>query len=244
MSRKKTIMVVEDENNICKFINALLKTNDYTVVTAPDGDTALTMIPSYVPDVILLDLGLPDIDGLDIIKDIRKWSNIPIIVVSAREHENDKITALDAGADDYLTKPFSVEELLARLRVTQRMLARIRTSLRHKRMNLDEGLEKIKTYQSKDLKVDFEKYMVTVREEAVHLTNIEFKIIELLSKYSGKVLTYDYILKEIWGPFASEDNKTLRVNMANLRRKLEKNPAEPEYLFTEPGVGYRMAESE
>ena len=111
-------------------------------------------------------------------------------------------------------------------------------------MNLDEGLEKIKTYQSKDLKVDFEKYMVTVREEAVHLTNIEFKIIELLSKYSGKVLTYDYILKEIWGPFASEDNKTLRVNMANLRRKLEKNPAEPEYLFTEPGVGYRMAESE
>ena len=234
MSRKKTIMVVEDENNICKFINALLKTNDYTVVTAPDGDTALTMIPSYVPDVILLDLGLPDIDGLDNIKDIRKWSNIPIIVVSAREHENDKITALDAGADDYITKPFSGGELLAR----------IRTSLRHKRMNLDESLEKIKTYQSKDLKVDFEKYMVTVREEAVHLTNIEFKIIELLSKYSGKVLTYDYILKEIWGPYASEDNKTLRVNMANLRRKLEKNPAEPEYLFTEPGVGYRMAESE
>ncbi len=234
MSRKKTIMVVEDENNICKFINALLKTNDYTVVTAPDGSTALTMIPSYVPDVILLDLGLPDIDGLDIIKDIRKWSNIPIIVVSAREHENDKIAALDAGADDYITKPFSGGELLAR----------IRTSLRHKRMNLDEGLEKIKTYQSKDLKVDFEKYLVTVREEAVHLTNIEFKIIELLSKYSGKVLTYDYILKEIWGPYASEDNKTLRVNMANLRRKLEKNPAEPEYLFTEPGVGYRMAESE
>ena len=218
MSRKKTIMVVEDENNICKFINALLKTNDYTVVTAPDGNTALTMIPSYVPDVILLDLGLPDIDGLDIIKDIRKWSNIPIIVVSAREHENDKIAALDAGADDYITKPFSGGELLAR----------IRTSLRHKRMNLDEGLEKIKT----------------LREEAVHLTNIEFKIIELLSKYSGKVLTYDYILKEIWGPYASEDNKTLRVNMANLRRKLEKNPAEPEYLFTEPGVGYRMAESE
>lgn len=234
MSKKKTVIVVEDENNICKFISALLKTNDYTVITASDGRSALTMIPSYVPDVILLDLGLPDIDGLEIIKNVRRWSNIPIIVVSAREHENDKIAALDAGADDYITKPFSGGELLAR----------IRTSLRHKRMNIDESLEKVKTYRSGDLTVDFEKYLVTVRGTVVHLTNIEFKIVEILSKYSGKVLTYDYILKEIWGPYASEDNKTLRVNMANLRRKLEKNPAEPEYLFTEPGVGYRMAESE
>lgn len=231
---KKTILVIEDENNISKFIGAVLKANDYNIILEESGIDAINMIASHMPDLIILDLGLPDMDGIDVIKSIRKWSNIPIIVVSARDHENDKIEALDLGADDYITKPFSTGELLAR----------IRTSLRHKRTSFDEEIKRTKIYKNNGLSIDFDKYMVTVDGEEVHLTNIEFKIVELLCKYSGRVLTYDYILKQIWGPYAREDNKTLRVNMANLRRKIEKNPASPEYLFTEPGVGYRMAEAE
>ena len=234
MSGKQTVMIVEDETSIGKFVSTILKSNNYLVITASNGTDARTMASSHMPDLILLDLGLPDIDGIEVIKDIRKWSNIPIIVVSARDRENDKVTALDVGADDYITKPFGTSELLAR----------IRTALRHKRTTFDDEIKRTKKFDAKGLSIDFDKYEVTVNGRPVHFTNIEFKIIEILCKYSGKVLTYDYILKEIWGPFASEDNKTLRVNMANLRRKLEKNPAEPEYLFTEPGVGYRMAESE
>lgn len=234
MNNKKTILVIEDENNISKFIGAVLKANDYNVILEESGIDAINMIASHMPDLIILDLGLPDIDGIDVIKNIREWSNIPIIVVSARDHESDKIEALDLGADDYITKPFSTGELLAR----------IRTSLRHKRTSFDEELKRTKIYTNSGLLIDFDKYKVEVDGSEVHLTNIEFKIVELLCKYSGRVLTYDYILKQIWGPYAREDNKTLRVNMANLRRKIEKNPAEPRYLFTEPGVGYRMAESE
>ena len=187
-----------------------------------------------MPDLILLDLGLPDIDGIEVIKDIRKWSNIPIIVVSARDRENDKVTALDVGADDYITKPFGTSELLAR----------IRTALRHKRTTFDDEIKRTKKFDAKGLSIDFDKYEVTVNGRPVHFTNIEFKIIEMLCKYSGKVLTYDYILKEIWGPYAKEDNKILRVNMANIRRKIEENPAEPQYVFTEAGVGYRMIEAD
>lgn len=234
MNNKKTILVIEDENNISKFIGAVLKANNYNVILEESGIDAMNMIASHMPDLIILDLGLPDIDGIDVIKSIRKWSNIPVIVVSARDHENDKIEALDLGADDYITKPFSTGELLAR----------IRTSLRHKRTSFDEELKRTKKYTNNGLAIDFDKYRVEVDGIEVHLTNIEFKIVELLCKYSGRVLTYDYILKQIWGPYAREDNKTLRVNMANLRRKIEKNPAEPQYLFTEPGVGYRMAEAE
>lgn len=234
MNNKRTILVVEDENNISKFIAAILKANDYSVISAVSGGDALTMLNCHMPDLVLLDLGLPDIDGIKLIGDIRSWSNIPIIVVSARGHEHDKIEALDMGADDYITKPFSTGELLAR----------IRTSLRHKRMSVDDELWRTKQYSCGGLKIDFSKYCTTVDGKEVHLTNIEFKIIELLCKYAGKVLTYDYILKEIWGPLSCGDNKTLRVNMANLRRKIEKNPADPEYLFTEPGVGYRMAEAD
>ena len=185
---KKTILVIEDENNISKFIGAVLKANDYNIILEESGIDAINMIASHMPDLIILDLGLPDMDGIDVIKSIRKWSNIPIIVVSARDHENDKIEALDLGADDYITKPFSTGELLAR----------IRTSLRHKRTSFDEEIKRTKIYKNNGLSIDFDKYMVTVDGEEVHLTNIEFKIVELLCKYSGRVLTYDYILKQIW----------------------------------------------
>lgn len=231
---KQTVMIVEDETSIGKFVSAILKANNYLVITATTGNDAKGMISSHMPDLILLDLGLPDIDGIDIIKDIRNWSNIPIIVVSARDRESDKVQALDSGADDYITKPFGTSELLAR----------IRTALRHKRMSLDEEIKRTKKFDADGLSIDFDKHEVSVDGTVVHLTNIEFKIIEILCKYSGKVLTYDYILKEIWGPYAKEDNKILRVNMANIRRKIEKNPAEPKYIFTEAGVGYRMIESE
>ena len=233
MSGKQTVMIVEDEASIGKFVSTILKANNYLVITAANGADARGMASSHMPDLILLDLGLPDIDGIEVIKDIRKWSNIPIIVVSARDRENDKVTALDVGADDYITKPFGTSELLAR----------IRTALRHKRTTFDDEIKSTKKFDAKGLCVDFDKHEVTVHGKPVHFTNIEFKIIEMLCKYSGKVLTYDYILKEIWGPYAKEDNKILRVNMANIRRKIEENPAEPQYVFTEAGVGYRMIEA-
>lgn len=231
---KQTVMIVEDEANITRFISTILKANDYCVITAQNGTDACAMASSHLPDVILLDLGLPDIDGLKVIKRIREWSNIPIIVVSARDHERDKVASLDLGADDYITKPFGTAELLAR----------IRTALRHKRVSFDEELKKTKMFTAGDLSIDFDKRFVKVGENEIKLTQIEFKIVELLCKYSGKVLTYDYMLKNIWGPYAADDNKILRVNMANIRRKIEKNPAEPQYIFTETGVGYRMVEAD
>ncbi|MDP4118069.1 MAG: response regulator transcription factor [Bacillota bacterium] len=232
MNNKRTVLIAQAEHSINKFIYELLKSNNYLVISAESGMTAISMTKSYIPDMILLDLDLPDMDGTEIIKDIRDWSNIPIIVVSSRDHERDKVTALDLGADDYITKPFSTEEFLAR----------IRTALRHKRTNFDDEMKKTRKYTKGSLAIDFDRYYISVDNDEVHLTNIEFKLIELLCKYSGRVLTYDYILKEIWGPAARKDNKTLRVNMANIRRKTEKNPAKPEYFFTEPGVGYKMAE--
>lgn len=231
---KQTVMVVEDEININKFVSAILKANGYNVIAASTGKEACFIASNRIPDIILLDLGLPDTNGINVITDIRKWSNMPIIVVSARDNEHDKVTALDLGADDYITKPFGASELLAR----------IRTALRHKRMSIDDELKRTRNFKAGGLEVDFDKHRTVVNGEEVHLTQIEFKIIELLCKYSGKVLTYDYMLKNIWGPYSGSDNKILRVNMANIRRKIETNPAEPKYIFTEAGVGYRMIESE
>lgn len=192
------------------------------------------MISSLCPDIILLDLGLPDMDGMEIIKQVRTWSGIPIIVVSARSQEDDKVHALDAGADDYLTKPFGTSELLAR----------IRTSLRHSnRMNGDAGMPQ-RPYRAKGLEIDFYKRIVAIDGTPVHLTPVEYKIVAFLAQNSGKVITYGTVMNNVWGPYAESDNKILRVNMANIRRKLEKNPAEPVYIFTEVGVGYRMAEDE
>ena len=191
------------------------------------------MISSYCPDVVILDLGLPDMDGLEILRELRTWSSLPVVVVSARTHERDKVEALDLGADDYLTKPFGTDELLAR----------VRTAIRHTRTTSENSeIARQGTYTVGDLVIDYNKHQVLLGGENVHLTVNEFRIVALLGKFSGKVLTYAYIMKELWGPRADSDNQILRVNMANIRRKIEKNPAEPQYIFTEAGVGYRMAE--
>ena len=233
---KLTIVIIEDEKNILSFIEAALETHDYKVLTAVSGKEGLSLINACCPDMILLDLGLPDLDGIDIIKNVRSWSNIPIIVISARTQEQEKVAALDFGADDYITKPFGTSELLAR----------IRTALRHSKPTVSTGDGTLvqPTYRSGDLVIDFDKRLVTLKDKEVHLTQIEYKLVSLLAEQSGKVLTYDYIISRIWGPFADSNNQILRVNMAHIRRKLEINPAEPQYIYTEIGVGYRMRESE
>ena len=234
MTHKLSILLVEDEKNICDFISTSLSAQDYRISTAHTGKEALPIITSQCPDLILLDLGLPDMDGMEIIRQVRTWSSVPIIVLSARTQEQEKVRALDLGADDYLTKPIGTSELLAR----------IRTALRHSnRLNTDSPLYK-RPFHAQGLTIDFEKHLVSVDGKDVHLTQIEFKIISLLAQNSGRVMTYDTIISNIWGPYADDDNSILRVNMAHIRRKLEQNPAEPQYVFTEIGIGYRMIEDE
>ncbi|MEG0961631.1 MAG: response regulator transcription factor [Lachnospiraceae bacterium] len=231
---KFNILVIEDEKNINDFITKALSSHDYKVSSASTGTAALSMIASYCPDLILLDLGLPDMDGMDIICQVRTWFSNPIIVVSARTTEEDKVRALDAGADDYLTKPFGTSELLAR----------IRTSLRHSsNLSTYNGVSQ-KSYSAKELNIDFIKRIILLDEVPIHLTPVEYKIVAFLAQNSGKVMTYSAVMNNVWGPYAESDNKILRVNMANIRRKLEKNPAEPVYIYTEVGVGYRMLEDE
>ena len=228
------LLLVEDEKNICDFISTSLSAQDYRISTAHTGKEALPIITSQCPDLILLDLGLPDMDGMEIIRQVRTWSSVPIIVLSARTQEQEKVRALDLGADDYLTKPIGTSELLAR----------IRTALRHSnRLNTDSPLYK-RPFHAKGLTIDFEKHLVSVDGKDVHLTQIEFKIISLLAQNSGRVMTSDTIISNIWGPYTDDDNSILRVNMAHIRRKLEQNPAEPQYVFTEIGIGYRMIEDE
>ena len=234
MPNKITILIVEDEKNISDFISTVLTANDYKTVIANTAKEAMLIITSRCPDLIILDLGLPDMDGVEIIKQVRTWSSVPIIVASARSQEQDKVNALDLGADDYLAKPIGTSELLAR----------IRAALRHSnKLNTESALYK-RPFKAKDLVIDFEKHLVTLNGEDIHLTQIEFKIIALLARNSGRVMTYDTIISDIWGPYADDDNSILRVNMAHIRRKLEKNPAEPQYVFTEIGIGYRMIEDE
>ncbi|NLL51603.1 MAG: response regulator transcription factor [Peptococcaceae bacterium] len=235
MAIKKKILIVEDERNICNFLTAVLKANNYDVIVSHTGAEAYHMITSHCPDVVLLDLGLPDIDGLSILSAVREWTQLPIVVISARAQERDKVEALDRGADDYITKPFGTSELLAR----------IRTAIRHTyTCALDENVAQTGIFKAGDLTIDYDKHRVFIKGEDARLTQNEFKIIALLGKYAGKVLTYDYILKELWGPSARGNNQILRVNMANIRRKIEENPAEPKYIFTEVGVGYRMTQGE
>ncbi len=235
MGIKYTVLIAEDENNIASFIATVLTANGYSVIKASNGSQAMMLISSHTPDVIILDLGLPDMDGLSIIKSVREWSQLPIIVVSARSNERDKVTALDLGADDYITKPFGTSELLARLR----------TTIRHaNRGDLGGDAMLQGKFTTGELTVDFDKRRTYIAGEDIHLTQNEFKLVALLGRYSGRVLTYDFLIKNIWGPNAPRDNQILRVNMANIRRKMEVNPAEPKYIFTEIGVGYRMAEGE
>lgn len=232
MSKKIKILVIEDEPTISKFIDAALSANHYKVILCRTGKEGIELISSHCPDLVLLDLGLPDMDGLQVIKEVKEWSSLPILVVSARDDEASKVQALDAGGDDYITKPFGTSELLAR----------IRTALRHYTKADSKSGQKKNYYKTKDFLIDFEKHLVTVRGDEVHLTQIEYKLVSLLAQNPGKVLTYDSIITKIWGPYAVKDNQILRVNMANIRRKLEKNPVEPEYILTEIGVGYRMVE--
>lgn len=235
MNIREKVLVVEDERSIAHFISAILNTNGYEALQAVSGSEALSMISSHCPDLIILDLGLPDMDGLEVLRSLREWSSLPVVVVSARTHERDKVEALDLGADDYLTKPFGTDELLAR----------VRTAIRHTRTASANGqVARQGIYAVGDLTVDFNKHQVLLHGENVKLTLSEFRIVALLAKYAGKVLTYDFIIRELWGPRAGGNNQILRVNMANIRRKIEKNPAEPEYLFTEIGVGYRILEGE
>lgn len=231
MNNKPLILIVEDEEGICNFISAILTSNDYNVIKTAKGKEAVAMAASYCPDLILLDLGLPDMDGVEVLKTIRQWTGIPVVVVSARGYEREKVEALDLGADDYITKPFGTPELLAR----------IRTAIRHSQKNSIGSHSESDKITVGDLEINYVKRLVSIVGKEIHLTPIEYKIIVLLSKHMGKVLTHDFIIKEVWGPYANEI-QALRVNMANIRRKLEVNPAEPKYIVTEVGVGYRMVE--
>jgi len=235
MQLRQKVLIVEDEQRIANFMSAVLNANGYDTVTAATGREACSMISSHCPDLVILDMGLPDLDGMEIIRSVRTWTQLPIVVVSARSHERDKVEALDAGADDYVTKPFGSHELLAR----------IRTALRHTRSRAAGELSATNgSFTAGDLRIDYNRRLLTLRGEPVHLTQNEFRVVSLLSANAGKVLTYDFILKELWGPAAQGNNQALRVHMANIRRKLEQNPAQPQYIFTEVGVGYRMIEGD
>ena len=232
MTIKDSILIIEDEESILRFMSTVLKRSDYKVLQASTEAEAFLMIESHCPNLVILDLGLPDMDGMEILKKLRSWSSLPVLVVSARTMEQDKVQALDQGADDYICKPFGTEEFLAR----------VRTALRHSRNT--GGNEEIKTKGTltvRDLTINYDKHRVLLSGRDVGLTVAEYRIVELLGRYCGKVLTYDFLMKELWGPGAGRNNQILRVNMANIRRKIEDNPAKPKYLFTEVGVGYRLA---
>lgn len=227
---KPLVLVVEDDRPVRNLIVTTLKSHDYRYLTAENGKNAIMEASSHNPDIVLLDLGLPDIDGTEVITNIRGWSNMPIIVISARSEDSDKITALDAGADDYLTKPFSVEELLARLRVTQRRLLLLKNSN-------DAGKS---VFQNGELKIDYAAGCVYLKDKEMHLTPIEYKLLCLLSHNVGKVLTHTYITMQIWGSSRENDIASLRVFMATLRKKLEPEKTSPQYIQTHIGIGYRM----
>ena len=228
--RRSTILVIEDEPAVKKFLRVSLESQDYKVVEASDGEEGLRHAALAQPDIVVLDLGLPDMDGLEVTRRLREWTAMPVIVVSARGKEQDKVAALDAGADDYLTKPFSVNELLARIRVAQRHLAAT---------DKDTGEP---LFEVGDLRADLSRREVTVHGKAVHLTPNEFRLLSVLVKHAGKVMTHRQLLREVWGPDASEETHYLRVYMNQLRQKLEADASRPRYLVTEPGVGYRLVD--
>lgn len=234
MVQKLSVLIIEDEKSICDFIAKTLSSSDCKVASAGSGKEGLAILTSSLPDLVLLDLGLPDMDGIDIIKQTREWSSLPIIVISARAQEKEKVAALDAGADDYITKPFGTDELMAR----------IRTAMRHSNKIMGDHVNSNRPYSAKGLTIDFGKRLVMVDGKEIHLTRVEYKIVSMLAQNSGKVITYSSLIEQVWGPYADDNNRILRVNMANIRRKLEKSPGEPEYIFTELGVGYRMIEDE
>ncbi len=222
------ILLIEDDPQIRRFLRASLVTQGYELIEAGTGREGLALAAARVPEVVLLDLGLPDTEGLEVIKQLRAWSRVPIIILSARGQERDKVANLDAGADDYLTKPFGVGELLARIRVALR-----------KSVPAEES-QQTSMFSMGKVSVDFERRIVLRGQEEVHLTPIEFKLLAVLLKHRGKVVTHRQLLKEVWGPSNIEQNAYLRIFILNLRRKLEDDPTRPQHLLTEPGVGYRL----
>ncbi len=228
MSKTATIIVVEDEAQIRRFLRTTLASEGYQVVEAESGKQGLAEAATRKPDLIILDLGLPDMDGVEVVRGVRAWSSVPVIILSARSQESDKISALDAGADDYLVKPFGVGELLARIRVALRHFSAVNGG--------QEGV-----FSVGDLQVDLVHRKVTVGGSEVHLTPIEYRLLTVLVKHAGKVLTHQLLLKEVWGPNYVERAHYLRIYMGTLRHKLEKDPARPRFLLTEVGVGYRLA---
>jgi two-component system KDP operon response regulator KdpE len=222
------ILVVEDEPQVMRFLRATLTAHGYRLVEAKTGQQALIDAATRAPELVLLDLGLPDIDGVEVTRRLREWSAMPVIVISARGQESDKIQALDAGADDYLTKPFGVGELLARIRVALRNAARVKAGAGEA------------TFEVGDLRVDLSARRVFLGEQEVHLTRTEYNLLATLAKHAGKVMTHSQLLREVWGPGSTSHSHYLRVYMGQLRHKLESDPARPRYLLTETGVGYRL----
>jgi len=219
------ILIVDDEPAIRRFLRTSLGAYGHSVTEAASGEDALKAAAAGRPDIILLDLGLPDLDGVEVTRRLREWTKIPIIILSVREHETDKISALDAGADDYLTKPFGIGELMARIRV----------ALRRSAHTADEPV-----YQIEDLQIDLPKRRVTVSGKEISLTPTEYDLLRVLAQYAGKVITHRQLLRLVWGDAYESETHLLRVNMSNLRRKVEADPARPRYILTEPGVGYRL----
>lgn len=231
MSNSLCILVIEDEKPILNFLKASITSQGYRVLLAENGTDGLGLAASNVPDLVILDLGLPDIDGIEVINRLREWLTSPIIVLSARGREQDKVDALDAGADDYITKPFGIKELFARIRV----------AIRHK-ANSGGTLSESARFCVGDLTVDLAARRVFTGEEEVHLTPIEYRLLSTLVRHAGKVLLHRFLLKEVWGPGSADQTHYLRVFMATLRRKIERDPARPRYLLTEQGVGYRLVD--
>lgn len=229
-NNKHKILIVEDEQNICNFVKTILETNDYQVLTARNGEEGKTLGFSHNPDLIILDLGLPDIDGCNLIQLFREKSSVPIIVLSARTNESDKVKALDLGANDYITKPFGTNELLARVRAT----------LRNSRFAGAGDRQVRKIFQIKNMTIEYEARRILIDKKEIHLTQTEYNIVELLSVHAGRVLTYSEIIKKIWGYSDSGSIKKLQVNMANIRKKFGEKPGEYLYILNELGVGYRM----
>lgn len=221
----KMILLIEDDPNITDFMEVVFEREQYRLTVAANGMEALTALQAETFDVILLDLGLPDIDGMDLLKILRKRMDLPIVVISARKDENEKVAALDLGADDYVTKPFGTNELLAR----------IRTALRHKKTKEEQTLIVV----NNALKIDFDKQLVYKNDQEIHLTKNEYRLLKCLFEQIGKVVTYQTLMTQVWGPY-SEDSQILRVNMSNIRKKIEINTLKPEYIITEIGIGYRL----
>ncbi len=233
--KKTTILVIEDDDYISNILRSLLEANDYQVFSTASGKGALQLAASHVPDVVLLDLGLPDLDGMEVLSRLRRWFAGPVIIISARTQEHDKVRALDLGADDYINKPFSAQELLARIRAALRQMSRAATG----------SVAANASYSVGDLTVDFQNSRVLLGREEVHLTRLEYRIVDLLARQPGRVLTHSFIISSVWGPYAQSDNNLiLRVNIANIRRKIEKDHNAPRYILAEIGVGYRLADAE